>query len=163
MTQRTTEVAIFPFWGGVWNMTLLKITVFFVSTFFNALCQEGHIILAYFTQKDVTFPWHSFGQIIATSVVVNPQCSLVGESSQNSLNSGLRIILICPDKLKLKLVCLTWICFCPCTLIVYPGFSQIHGNPCKIPGLHGDSRRSFCLAILWGSGSSSYQRLSPNP
>ena len=34
-----------------------------------------------------------------------------GNPPQNFLNSELEIIIVCPDKLKLKLVYLTWICF----------------------------------------------------
>ena len=37
---------------------------------------------------------YTFGQIIATSAEVTPKGSLLGESSQNSLNSGLGIIVI---------------------------------------------------------------------
>ena len=37
------------------------------------------------------------GQIITTSAEVTLNGGLVGESSQNSLNSGLGIILICPE------------------------------------------------------------------
>ena len=37
------------------------------------------------------------GQIIATSAEVTLNCGLVRESPQNLLNSGLGIILICPD------------------------------------------------------------------
>ena len=37
------------------------------------------------------------GQNIATSAEVTPNGGLVKESFQNSLNSGLGIILICPD------------------------------------------------------------------
>ena len=43
--------------------------------------------------KPLNFP----GQIIATSAEVTPKGSLVGESSQNRLNSGLGIIVICPE------------------------------------------------------------------
>ena len=39
----------------------------------------------------------SFGQIIATSADVTPNGGLVRESFQNPLNSGLGIIVICPD------------------------------------------------------------------
>ena len=41
---------------------------------------------------------HLSGQIIATSAEVTPKGSLVGESSQNWLNSGLGIIVICPEE-----------------------------------------------------------------
>ncbi len=37
------------------------------------------------------------GQIIATSADVTPNGGLVRESFQNPLNSGLGIIVICPD------------------------------------------------------------------
>ena len=37
------------------------------------------------------------GQIIATSAEVTPNGGLVRESPQNPLNSGLGIIVICPD------------------------------------------------------------------
>ena len=37
------------------------------------------------------------GQIITTSAEVTLTGGLLGESSQNTLNSGLGIILICPD------------------------------------------------------------------
>ena len=37
------------------------------------------------------------GQIIATSAEVTPNGGLVRESPQNALNSGLGIIVICPD------------------------------------------------------------------
>ena len=37
------------------------------------------------------------GQIIATSAEVTPNGGLVRESSHNPLNSGLGIIVICPD------------------------------------------------------------------
>ena len=58
------------------------------------VCSNG--ILNYFCSKHCTFD-HYPGQIIATSAEVTPQCSLVGESSQNSLNSGLGIILLGPE------------------------------------------------------------------
>ena len=38
------------------------------------------------------------GQIIATSAEVTPNGGLVRESPQNPLNSGLGIIVICPDR-----------------------------------------------------------------
>ena len=40
---------------------------------------------------------HISGQIIATSAEVTPNGGLVRESPQNPLNSGLGIIIICPD------------------------------------------------------------------
>ena len=40
---------------------------------------------------------HFSGQIIATSAEVTPNGGLVRESPQNPLNSGLGIIVICPD------------------------------------------------------------------
>ena len=43
---------------------------------------------------------HSTGQIITTSAEVTPNGGLVGESPQNDLNSGLGIIVICPDSRK---------------------------------------------------------------
>ena len=42
------------------------------------------------------------GQIITTSAEVTPNGGLVGESPQNDLNSGLGIILICPDMLVFR-------------------------------------------------------------
>ena len=39
------------------------------------------------------------GQIIATSAEITPNGGLVRESSQNPLNSGLGIIVICPELL----------------------------------------------------------------
>ena len=41
--------------------------------------------------------WDGSGQIIATSAEVTPNGGLVRESSHNPLNSGLGIIVICPD------------------------------------------------------------------
>ena len=38
------------------------------------------------------------GQIITTSAEVTPNGGLVGEFPQNDLNSGLGIIVICPDR-----------------------------------------------------------------
>ena len=38
------------------------------------------------------------GQIIATSAEVTPNGGFVRESPQNPLNSGLGIIVICPDR-----------------------------------------------------------------
>ncbi len=40
---------------------------------------------------------HVSGQIIATSAEVTPNDGLVQESPQNTLNSGLGIIVICPE------------------------------------------------------------------
>ena len=40
---------------------------------------------------------HSSGQILATSAEVTPNGGLVRESPPNPLNSGLGIIIICPD------------------------------------------------------------------
>ena len=45
---------------------------------------------------------HFSGQIIATSAEVTPNGGLVRESPQNPLNSGLGIIVICPDFLVLE-------------------------------------------------------------
>ena len=53
-------------------------------------------------RKDISSHGHAFiailpGQFIATSAEVTPNGSLVRESPQNPLNSGLGIIVICPD------------------------------------------------------------------
>ena len=44
------------------------------------------------------------GQIIATSAEVTPNGGLVRESPQNPLNSGLGIIVICPDILYIYIM-----------------------------------------------------------
>ena len=44
------------------------------------------------------WPVYKTGQIITTSAEVTLTCGLVRESPKNPLNSGLGIIVICPDK-----------------------------------------------------------------
>ena len=44
---------------------------------------------------------HSAGQIITTSAEVTLNGGLIRELPQNSLNSGLGIILICPDSVSM--------------------------------------------------------------
>ena len=63
------------------------------------------------------------GQIITTSAEVTPNGGLVRESPQNPLNSGLGIILICPDGLYLlfvvKLTCSTSNSWQTCGVVEY--------------------------------------------
>ena len=44
------------------------------------------------------FAYMNSGQIIATSAEVTPNGGLVRKSNQNPLNSGLGMIVICPDE-----------------------------------------------------------------
>ena len=60
------------------------------------------------------------GQIIATSAEVTLNCGLVRESPQNPLNSGLGIILICPEWF------ISW--KNPIKMDDLGGFSPIFGN-----------------------------------
>ena len=57
----------------------------------------------YGSTYDMTNP---SGQIITTSAEVTPNGGLIRELPQNPLNSGLGIILICPDPFKVNYQCI---------------------------------------------------------
>ena len=76
---------------------------------------------------------HKSGQIIATSAEVTPNGGVVRESSQNPLNSGLGIIVICPDKWAYKWVTGVISLLTPGTHLVITLFITGKGPPCGGP------------------------------
>ena len=82
---------IVSFWGKLGLFSGANLLAGFVSGKVEGSTQH-------FSHEILGFQRYEAGQIITTSAEVTLNGGLVRESPQNPLNSGLGIILICPDE-----------------------------------------------------------------
>ena len=78
----------------------VKMLIWFLPCFTHKFHDWSTVLDLFFaSDKGLLSRWleHTSGQIIANSAEVTPNGGVVRESSQNPLNSGLGIIVICPD------------------------------------------------------------------